>query len=124
MHCGTELPKQALFCPGCGQAVSQEIPEQPTTFTQARASRVHSHSGEHEDLDSSASLSARWGKGTASSSLWDWLERLILYAALPVITMYPIGVFLYWLQLIVHYGIDEDGAMYAVLLLSREYVIG
>jgi hypothetical protein len=52
------------------------------------------------------------------------LERLVLYAALPVVTFYPIGVFHYWLQLMVHYGLDEDGAMYAVILLSREYVIG
>jgi hypothetical protein len=41
-----------------------------------------------------------------------------------VVTFYPIGAFLYWLQLMVHYGIDEDGAMYAVILLSREFVVG
>jgi hypothetical protein len=52
------------------------------------------------------------------------LERLVLYAALPVVTFYPIGAFLYWLQLMINYGLDEDGSMYAVLLLPREYVIG
>ena len=124
MNCGTELPKQALFCPGCGQPVSQEMPEQPATSTQARASRVPSHSGDDDDLGSSASSSGRWGKAAASSSLWDWLERLVLYAALPVVTFYPIGAFLYWLQLMINYGLDEDGAMYAVLLLPREFVVG
>ena len=127
MNCGTELPKQALFCAGCGQAVSQEASEQPAIPpTQPPASRVaSSHFGEDEDLGSSASSSERWGRGAASSSsLWDWLERLVLYAALPVVTFYPIGAFHYWLQLIVHYGLDEDGAMYTVILLSREYVIG
>jgi zinc ribbon protein len=123
-NCGTELPKQALFCTSCGQAVSKEIPEHSAIPTQPRASRVPSHSGEDEDLGSSASSSWRWGKGGASASLWDWLERLVLYAALPVVTFYPIGAFHYWLQLMVHYGLDEDGAMYAVILLSREYVIG
>jgi hypothetical protein len=124
MNCGTGLPKQALFCAGCGQAVSQEIPEQPATSTQARASRVPSHSGEDEDLGPSAPSSARWGEGAANTPLRDWLERLVLYAALPVVTFYPLGVFLYWLQLMVNSDIDEDGAMYAIILMSREYVIG
>jgi hypothetical protein len=126
MNCGTELPKQALFCPGCGQAVSQEISEQPATSKQARASRVPSHSGEDEDLGSSASSSEHRGKGAASTSLSDWLERVVLYAALPIVTMYPIAVFLYWLQLTVssnNLDLDEDGAMYAMTLVSREYLI-
>jgi hypothetical protein len=52
------------------------------------------------------------------------LERIVLYASLPVVTFYPIGAFHYCLQLMVHYGLDEHGAMYAVILVSREYVIG
>ena len=119
MYCGTELPKQALFCPGCGQAVSQEIPEQPATSTQARASRVPSHSGEDEDLGSSASSSGH-------ATFWDWLQRFVLYAALPIVTLYPIAVFLYYLQLEVppyNLELDEDGTMYAMTLVSREYFL-
>jgi hypothetical protein len=120
MYCGTELPKQALFCPGCGQAVSQEIPEQPATSTQARASRVPSHSGEDEDLGSSASSSRH------HATFWDWLQRFVLYAALPILTLYPLAVLLYYLQLEVppyNLELDEDGAMYAMTLVSREYFL-
>jgi hypothetical protein len=119
MNCGTELPKQALFCAGCGQAVSQEIPEQPATSTQARASRVPSHSGEDEDLGSSASSSGH-------ATFWDWLQRFVLYAALPILTLYPLAVVLYYLQLEVppyNLELDEDGAMYAMTLVSSEYLI-
>jgi hypothetical protein len=118
MNCGTELPKQALFCPGCGQAVSQEIPEQPATSTQARASSVPSHSGEDEDLGSSAP--------SHGQSLRDWLERFVLYAALPVLTLYPLAVLLFYLQLEVppySLDVDEDALMYAMTLVSREYLI-
>jgi zinc-ribbon domain len=120
MYCGTELPKQALFCPSCGQAISQEIPEQPATSTQARASRVPSHSGEDEDLDSSESSSRH------HATLWDWLQRFVLYAALPIVTLYPFAVVLYYLQLEVppyNLELDEDGAMYVMTLVSREYFV-
>jgi hypothetical protein len=119
MYCGTELPKQARFCPGCGQAVSQEIPEQPAISTQARASSVPSHSGEDEDLGSSSSSSGH-------ATFGDWLQRFILYAALPIVTLYPLAIFLYYLQLEVppyNLKLDEDGAMYAMTLVSREYFV-
>jgi hypothetical protein len=55
-----------------------------------------------------------------SLQLRDLLERAIFYLDVLAITLYPIGVLFYWVQLRSHYDISSDVAWQAVFKIPRE----
>ena len=63
-------------------------------------------------------------QAVSSTGIWDLLESFVLFAGLPALTLYPVGVCLYWVQFTQSYNIDLDSALYPILLIPREYVLG
>jgi hypothetical protein len=55
--------------------------------------------------------------------LRDLLERAIFYLGVPAITLYPLGVLFYWIQIRSHYDISADASWQAVFTIPREFLI-
>jgi hypothetical protein len=55
--------------------------------------------------------------------LRDLLERAIFYLGIPAITLYPMGVLFYWVQIRSHYDIGTQAAWQAVFQIPRELLI-
>jgi hypothetical protein len=55
--------------------------------------------------------------------LRDLLERAIFYLGVPTITLYPMGVLFYWIQIRSHYDISAQASWQAVFQIPRELLI-
>jgi hypothetical protein len=55
--------------------------------------------------------------------LRDLLERAIFYLGVPAITLYPMGVLFYWIQIRSHYDISPQASWQAVFQIPRELLI-
>jgi hypothetical protein len=55
--------------------------------------------------------------------LRDLLERAIFYLSVSAITLYPMGVLFYWIQIRSHYDIGAQAAWQAVFKIPQELLI-
>jgi hypothetical protein len=55
--------------------------------------------------------------------LRDLLERAIFYLGVPTITLYPMGVLFYWIQIRSHHDISAQASWQAVFQIPRELLI-
>jgi hypothetical protein len=55
--------------------------------------------------------------------LRDLLERAIFYLGVPAITLYPMGILFYWIQIRSHYDISAQASWQAVFQIPKELLI-